>query len=48
VSRITPSLCEVSGEGNVPFQDIMEILRNKRKKNVVNAEINKFVELLGG
>ncbi len=48
VSRITPSLCEVNGEGNVPFQDIIEILRNKRKKNVVNAEINKFVELLCG
>lgn len=48
VSRIKPSSQRVTEEGNIPFEDIMKILRDKRQEKAVNTETDKFVKALDG
>ena len=48
VNRIKPSSCRVTKEDDVPFQDIIEILRDRQQVNAVNSEIDRFVKFLGG
>lgn len=47
VNRMRPSSGKLTKEGDVLFEDIMEILCDRQQVNVVNTEIEEFLKRLG-
>jgi len=47
VSRGKPSTSGETEEDGVPFHYIMKILDDRRRVNLVNEEIDRFVRVLG-
>jgi hypothetical protein len=48
VSKVKPSCCRVTGEGDIPFQDMMEILGDMEQTDLIRIEIDRFIRLLDG